>query len=210
MPKISNNLSGERRGAGLKWRSPRHDEIDRDAIEMLDGSRNERHRQLRRRRQERVRGEKDRGADHAIVVVRVIAGVRRGQLRRLGSRAAYSRSGVAAMDAVEMDMPERDNELQRQRGQRQPTAKPSIVKPTHRAVAIPRGQPRPYSISLARAPRSHNAVASAHKPIGAGCGAEVTVAHARSDMDSSRLAQLKHNRGHLSDRAACALAVRSK
>ena len=36
MPKISNNRSGERRSAGLKWRPPRHDENDSDASEMLD------------------------------------------------------------------------------------------------------------------------------------------------------------------------------
>ncbi len=106
MPQITNNLSGERRSAGLKWRAPRHNEIDRDASEMLDGSRNERHRQLRRRREERIRSKKDSGADRAIVVVPVSAGVRRGRLRRLGFPAAYSESGIGVMNAVEMDMAE--------------------------------------------------------------------------------------------------------
>ena len=90
----------------MKWRAPRRDEKRGDAIEMLDCLRNKRHRQFRRWRQERGRGEIDRGADRAIIVIPVIAGVRRGKLRRLGSRAAYSRSGVGVMDAVEMEMPE--------------------------------------------------------------------------------------------------------
>ena len=133
MPKISNNLSGERRSAGLKWRPPRHDEIDRDASEMLDGSRNERHRQLRRRREERIRSKKDRGADRAIVVVRVVAGLRRATRRCLGGRVAKSQSGVGVMNAVEMDMPEGKDKLQGKRSQRQTTAKPPGLNPTHRA-----------------------------------------------------------------------------
>ena len=173
--KISNNRSGERRSAGLKWRAPRHDENDSDASEMLDRSRNKRHRQLRRRRQERVRGEKDRGADRAIVVVRVVAGVRRGQLRRLGSRAAYSR------ERGRCDGRRRDGHARMRRR----VAAPARPAPANCQTAccesnasgemIHRGQRRPYRISLARAPRSHNAIPSAHKPIGAGCGAEVTV-----------------------------------
>jgi len=116
MPKISNNLSGERGSAGLKWRAPRHDEIDRDGSEMLDWSRNKRHRQLRRRREERIRSKKDRGADRAIVVVRVVAGLRRAERRCLGCRAAYCQR--RATNAVEMDMPEGKNKLQRKRSQR--------------------------------------------------------------------------------------------
>ncbi len=106
MPKISNNLSGERGSAFLKWRAPRCDENDHDVIEMLDCLRNERRRQFRRRRKERVRGEIDRGADRAIVVVPVIGGVLRGKLRRLRSRPGINKSGVGAMNAVEMDVPE--------------------------------------------------------------------------------------------------------
>jgi len=90
----------------LKWHTPRHDEIDRDASEVLDWSRNKRHRQLRRRLQERVRGKEDRGADRAIVVVRVIARLRRGKLRRLRSGAGDCKSRIGAMNAVEMDMAE--------------------------------------------------------------------------------------------------------
>jgi len=90
----------------LKWCSPRHDENDRYAIEMLDCLRNERHRQFRRRWKERVRGEIDRGTDRAIVVIPVIAGMRRWKLRRLRARAGDCKSQVRAMNAVEMNMPE--------------------------------------------------------------------------------------------------------
>ena len=174
MAKISNNPSGERWSAGLKWRAPRHDETDRDAIEMLNWSRGERHRQLRRRRQERVGGEIDRGADRAIIVVLIIAGLRRRKLPRLSCRAAHSQSGVGAMNAVEMDVPERDDELQHQRGQRQPASKPPIVKSNASGEMVRRRRWRPYRISLAREPASRNAIHARQKPIGTQCGAAAT------------------------------------
>ena len=91
----------------MKWRSPRHNETNRGAIEMLDCMRSKLHRQLRDRRQERACGEIDIGTNRAINVIPFVAGVLRGQrLRGLRSRCGDGKTRVDAMNAVEMDMPE--------------------------------------------------------------------------------------------------------
>lgn len=88
----------------MEWGTPRRDECGGDATGMLDGLSSERHRQLRRLRQGRVRREIDASADRAIIVVGAVAGVLRGNgLRYL---RASGNSGKAAMEAVEMDVPE--------------------------------------------------------------------------------------------------------
>ncbi len=52
------------------------------------------------------------------------------------------------MNAVEMDVPERHGDLQRQRGERQTTSKPSVVKnPTHQAKStLTASRRRPLSL----------------------------------------------------------------
>ena len=94
----------------MERRAPRHDENGGDAIDMLDRLRGERHHQLRRLRNKRIGGEVDRGADRA-VIVRLIAGLlvgKPGRSRRTGNRDGSTR------DAVEMDVSERHDDLQRQ------------------------------------------------------------------------------------------------
>lgn len=118
----------------MEWRAPRRDEKAGGAIELLDRPTNQRHPQLRSRRRERIGDEINRGADRAIIVVLFGVGLRRGQglcgvRRRTGER--YGR--VGATNAVEMQVPERQDKLQRQRRQRQTTAEPPVAKPTHRA-----------------------------------------------------------------------------
>ena len=121
----------------MEWRSPRRDEVDRRAIEMLDGPRNKRQRQLRRLRHERVRREIDRGADSAIIVA-VVAGLLCGKLWRLRARAGERCRMGSTMHAVKMEVPERQDELQRQRGKRQGTANPpNIPNPPHPANSSP-------------------------------------------------------------------------
>ncbi len=56
----------------------------------------------------------------------------RGKLRRPRLRTGDGDGAVIAMNPVEMHVPERYDELQRQRGQRQTTSKPPVVNPTHR------------------------------------------------------------------------------
>ena len=85
--------SGERRSARLKWRSLWRDEKERDEIGMLDGFRNEQHRQLRRLRQERRRREMDYRTNRAIIV-RLIGGMLRGRGRVL-TRSSRRRSRMS-------------------------------------------------------------------------------------------------------------------
>ena len=118
MRKVCNDrMSGQRRSARLERRSPWRDENNRDAVDMLDPPRSEQHWQLRRLRNERVRCEIDRGADHAIIVA-VAARLLGGKLLRLCACAGDRRTVRGWVNAVEMDVPERQDELQRQRGKR--------------------------------------------------------------------------------------------
>ena len=96
----------------MKWCSPRENKIDRDAIEMLDQPRSKKRRQLRRLRNKRVRGEIDRGADSAIMIVLIIAGLLPGNgLQYLRSRASDIDRRGGATNAVYMDVPESQDEL---------------------------------------------------------------------------------------------------
>ncbi len=97
----------------MERRSSRRDERNRDAIEMLDQSSSEKRRQLRRLGSERVPRKINRGADRAIIV-RVIAGLLRWNgLRYLRSRTSDIDRRGGAMDAVNMDVSESQDELQR-------------------------------------------------------------------------------------------------
>ncbi len=114
MPKISNDRrSGERRSARLEQRSPRRGEIDGDGIKVLDQPRRKERRQLRRLRHERVGGKIDRRANRAVFVAiatRLLAGS--ALLRRVRC-TRYGYPVTRATNAVEMDVPERQNELER-------------------------------------------------------------------------------------------------
>lgn len=132
--------SDERRSARLEWCAPGGNQDRGGVAEMLDGFGNGWRRQLRRLRQKRVCGEINAGADRAIIIVRIVAGLlnRRGsqRLRAASGDNTLSRRAMNAveMNAVEMNVPERKQELQGQRGQRQTAAKSPVgANPTHQA-----------------------------------------------------------------------------
>ena len=122
MLKISNDRrSGERRSARLEWRTSRGEKGGRNTIRVLNPANRKRHGQLRRLRQRRSRGEMNRGADRTIVV-RITEWVLRGRRSAgLPSRGGDSRS---VLDAAEMDVSERQGDLNRQREQRESRASP--------------------------------------------------------------------------------------
>jgi hypothetical protein len=122
MVKISNDRrSGERRSAGLEWRTSRGEKGGRNTIRVLDPANRKGQEQLRRLRQQRSRGEMNRGADRAIVV-RITDWVLRGRRSAgLPSRGGNRRS---VPDAPEMDVSERQGDLNRQREQRESRASP--------------------------------------------------------------------------------------
>lgn len=142
----------------MEWYSLRRNENDCDAIGMLDLPRDERQRQLRRLRQERVGGEKDRGADRAVVVGVVVAWLSRGtRLRTRRGRAGDGYRRRSGTKAVDMDVPERHDHLQRQRGERQPTAKSGVAtNPAHEWDPITT-RPQPCTFSLSRQQFHNNA-----------------------------------------------------
>ena len=136
---ISNDReSGEGRSARLKRRTLRRDKNESEIAEMLDRSRRERHRQERRIRQERRRGEMDGRADRAIIVRlvrRMLKWILLGR-RRFGRR--HAGDGRAACELFEMDVSERKDKLQRHRCKREPSAPPPIgTNPTHQANRCP-------------------------------------------------------------------------
>lgn len=138
MRKVSNDrMSGLRRSARLERRSPRHDENNCAAVGMLDQARGEKRRQLRRLRNERVRREINRGADGAVIVA-VVAGMLGRKRLHLRARTGDCCPVIRAMDAAEMDVPERQDKLKRKRGKRQATAKPpNVTSPAHQANSTP-------------------------------------------------------------------------
>lgn len=87
----------------------------------------------------------DRGANRAIVVGvfgRVLCGRGRGAWR---FRARYPIVCRAGAYAIEMDVPERQRELQRQRDERQPASEPPVgSNPPHRTDLSP---PSVYDIA---------------------------------------------------------------
>ena len=114
----------------MERRSPWRNEINHSAIEMLYAMRCRRHRKLRRLGNEGICREINAGADRAIIVIR-IAGLRGKRCRDLRSRAEGRNSGVGAANAVEMDVPKGDDELQRQRCKRQQACLFTRSEPTH-------------------------------------------------------------------------------
>ena len=122
MVKISNDRrSGERRSARLEWRTSRGEKGGRNTIRVLNPANRKRHGQLRRLRQRRSRGEMNRGADRTIVV-RITDWVLRGRRSAgLPSRGGNNRS---VPDAPEMDVSERQGDLNCQREQRESRASP--------------------------------------------------------------------------------------
>ena len=126
MAKISDDrTSGERRRARLEWRTPGRERACCNEIGVLHRPRCERLRQLRRLRQQRSRGEMNRGADRA-VIVRVTDGLLGllGRRRRAGRRSCDSKAAAAMLEVAEVDVAEREDDLQRQREQRQARANP--------------------------------------------------------------------------------------
>lgn len=93
---------------------------------MIKAGGKRRHRQQRRWRHKRIGDLVDAGADRAVIVF--IAGLRRRQ--RLGGVCLPSdnrRRGICAATTVEMNVPEGNGKLNRQRDERQPTRKPAAV-----------------------------------------------------------------------------------
>lgn len=127
MVKISNDRrSGERRSARLEWRASRGEKGDRYTIRVLDPANRKRHGQLRRLRQQRSRGEMNRGADRAVIVGVADRLLCRG---RRGGRPSGSETAGGMPEVAQMDVAERERDLQRQRKQREPA--PNLAL-THR------------------------------------------------------------------------------
>jgi hypothetical protein len=122
MVKISNDRrSGERRSARLEWRTSRGEKGSRSTIRVLDLAERKRHRQLWRLRQQRRRAQMDCGADRTIIVCITDRVLRRRRSAGLPSRGRDSRS---VLDVAEMDVSERQSDLNRQREQRESCASP--------------------------------------------------------------------------------------
>jgi hypothetical protein len=119
----------------LKWRALQCDGNGSRVREMLGPAECKRHRQDRRIRNKRRRGEMKDGTNCA-VIVRIACGMGRWVLWRGGSVGcgdAYD-IAAAAFDVAEMNMTERKDELQRHRCKRKPRAPPFIgTNPTHQA-----------------------------------------------------------------------------
>jgi hypothetical protein len=101
----------------------------------------------------------DRGANRAIVIG-VVGRVLCGRGRRAWRfRARYPIVCRTGAHAVEMDVSERQGELQRQRDERQPTRKPPVgTNPLHRTDLSP---PSVYGV-----PTAHNATGTKRASIG--------------------------------------------
>jgi hypothetical protein len=108
----------ERRRARLEWRTPGGEKAFCDRIGVLNWPRRQRHGQLQRLRQQRSRGEMDRGADRAVVVC-VTGGLSR-RVGRSGLRAGDGATVDGVSEIAAVDVAEREDDLQRQREQRQP------------------------------------------------------------------------------------------
>jgi hypothetical protein len=122
MVKISNDRkSGEWRSARLEWRPSRGEKGDRYTIRVLEPANRKRHRQLRRLRQQRCRSKMDRGADRAVIVGVTDRLLCRG---RRGGRPSGGETAAGVPEVAQMDVAERERELQRQREQREPRASP--------------------------------------------------------------------------------------
>jgi hypothetical protein len=135
MVKISNDRrSGERRSAGLEWRTSCGEKGGRCTIRVLDLAERKRHRQLWRLRQQRCRVQMDCCADRTIVVCITDRMLRRRRSAGLRSGGGDSRS---ALDVAEMNVSERQNDLHRQRKQRQVHPNPQLrPQPPHHTLPM--------------------------------------------------------------------------
>jgi hypothetical protein len=144
----------------LKRRPLRRDKREIVIAEMLDGSGRERHRQQRRIRQERGRGEMDGRADRAIIVSLAGRMLRGTILGRGRFRCRDARDGGVGCELFEMDVSEREGKLQRHRCKREPSAPSSLgPNPTHQA-----NRAKPTGLNLS--PDGRRAMASEPKPFG--------------------------------------------
>jgi hypothetical protein len=100
------------------------------AIDALDWPRGETRRQGRRLPRERIADEIDDRADRAITIVIVVAGLLLARWLRVRLEADNLGFRITAANAVEMDVPERHDHLQRQRKQRKP-APETVTKQEH-------------------------------------------------------------------------------
>lgn len=106
---------------------------------MSDPVKTVRHRQLRSGSYERGRDQEDRRADRAITVV--VGILRRSLLRCLGGNddlmSRAEREVIANNSAIEIDVAERDGDLQQKRCKREICAAPSMaVNPSHIAMVM--------------------------------------------------------------------------
>jgi hypothetical protein len=144
-------LSRGRRSAGLEKRAPLYADALLGAEYQRDALETGRHRQFRRLGHERSRGQKDRSADCAIIIV--IAGILAGVLRRrflwrlremlrfgggyVGGAGCTAKKHIAEvhiadMHVPDMDVPERQHELQHKRREPRPrTIAPMEPNPPH-------------------------------------------------------------------------------
>ena len=141
MPKVQLDRSlGCGRSARLKRKAPsRFGAAVRMIERMLDPLETDRHRQYRRRRRERVRYEKDRSADRAVIVI--VVGILRWSLRRClcerrvmrrECRTVRTARYCAKMKIVQMDVAEGERDLHHQRRERQQRTVPLVaVNPVH-------------------------------------------------------------------------------
>jgi hypothetical protein len=133
------------RSARLKCKAPSRFGGAMGMIErMLDPLETDRHRQYRRRRSKRVRYEKDRSANRAVIVI--VVGILSRSLRRWPKRRVMWRdcravriAGYAAkVKVVQMNVTEGKRDLQRQRRERYQRTTPLMaMNPVH-------PDPRPY------------------------------------------------------------------
>jgi hypothetical protein len=167
--------SRERRSAGLEGCAPHRDERSRGNKTMFDPLEGDGQRQLRRGRNERRTQQRNSGADRTIIV-----GVARRWICRFWLRMVCRRRGrcdarrAVAENIRTVDMAEREDELHRQREQRQTTAEnPVRPKPPHYTNSRLPTQPRQRQLRACRPRYNENAC-----PAGANdtrCGMEATL-----------------------------------
>ena len=119
----------------MKCRASQCERNESEMGEVLGAAECKRHRQDRRVRKERRRGEMDDGANRA-VIVRVVCRMS-GWILMRGKSFGRDNAGevaAAAAEVFEVNVSERKDELQRHRCKREPPATPFIgTNPTHQA-----------------------------------------------------------------------------
>ena len=126
----ANHRSGGGRRAGLEGRARRRDNKNRDTIRMRDGVGGDNGRQqLRRRGGGRMAEKRDGRADRTVIVA--VLGRLMG--RRLPAAIGRCRSLRRAVNVVAVNVAEGDNELKREREQRDAAAQRLVrPEPAHR------------------------------------------------------------------------------